>query len=149
MTDKQAENKAVEILLQKGCTAVGNLNTIDQYSTYDISGLTDEKIPFVAEVKNRDIPHDQYGDVFCDEEKIRKFQKDDNYQKMLVFNFYSDGYYAVANPIKDGYTVQRRKCPRTTRFGNQGTEWQLTASMKQKHLKKYTTESTGFKLVMN
>lgn len=134
--DKKSIEKTIEILKKKGCEVVGDLNTIDRYIPQDISGLTKDGIPFLVEVKDRSFDHLKYGDVLCDYAKIKKFEEQSQYKTMVVFNYYTDGYVAIANP-KHGYEVIKRKCPITTAFGDRGFEAQELASMKQEKIFKY------------
>ena len=132
-SDAQSINKTIDILKDNGCTGVGDLNTIDIYSTWDISGFTPTNIPFVAEVKDKTVTHDKYGDVLCDKAKLDEYYKQPFYESLLVFNYYSDGYVGVANP-KDGYKVIERITPVTTEFGDKGMEKQTLISMPQQRL---------------
>lgn len=106
-SDAKSIAKTIDILKDNGCTGVGDLNTIDIYSTWDISGLTPTNIPFVAEVKDKNVAHDKYGDVLCDKAKFDKYKEQPFYKKMLVFNYYNDGYLAIANPDYWYKTIKR------------------------------------------
>lgn len=132
MKDKERIEDTIRLLLEHNCKAVGNLNLINKFSTWDLSGLTVEK-PFVIEIKNKKCRHDKYKDVFCDKYKYDEFKKQDYYKSMLVVNYYSDGYVAIANP-DHGYKVKVRKTPITTEFGEKGEEISIMISMKQEKL---------------
>lgn len=138
MTDKQAEQLAIEILTSHHCKDVHNLNEEDIYSELDISGKNKE-MTFAVEVKNREIDHDTYGDVFCSESKLRYFNDHPEYKSLLVFNFYTDGYFAVGNP-KYGYKTYLKDVPKTTRFNGEcekGREMERVVSMKQLYIGRY------------
>lgn len=117
---RKSEDFIQTVLEERGCTKVGNFNDIYDKSPLDLSGLTSEGIPFVAEVKNRTYNLRDKDDVFCEELKVRKYHTDKRFsfaQSMLVFNIYKDGYFAVGNPIKQGYTVKELDCPDGTDYG--------------------------------
>jgi len=132
-SDAKSIAKTIDILKDNGCTAVGDLNTIDIFSTWDISGLTPTNTPFVAEIKDKTVPHNKYNDVMIDKAKLDKFNSQPYYESLLAFNFYSDNYVGIANP-KDGYKIIERITPKTTEFGDRGTERQLLISMPQQKL---------------
>ena len=134
-SDAKSINKTIDILKDNGCTGVGDLNTIDKFSIWDISGFTPTNIPFVAEVKDKNVAHDKYGDVLCDKAKFDKYKEQPFYKKMLVFNYYNDGYLAIANPDY-WYKTIKRKTPISTEFGDKGTEKQTMISMPQHKLMK-------------
>ena len=140
---RKSEDYIQTELEKYGCTNVGNLNDIYYKSPLDLSGLTAEGIPFVAEVKQRTYTlHDKRlpkEDVFCEELKVRKFHTDKRFtkhQSMLVFNIYKDGYYAVGNPIKEGYSVDDQFCPDTTDFGEGEYSKKRCISMKRLRVRK-------------
>ena len=131
--DKDSINLVMGILKKNGCSIIGDLNTVDTYSPFDISGVTSDGLPFCAEVKDKACKHDTYGDVMCDLAKVKKYQESPLYLKMLVFNKFSDGYMGIGNPDA-GYQVIKRQTPITTEFSEKGTEVQELASMKQLRL---------------
>ena len=134
-SDAKSIAKTIDILKDNGCTGVGDLNTIDKYSTFDISGKTKDGIPFVAEVKDKTVPHNKYNDVMVDKAKLDKFNSQPYFESLLVFNYYSDGYVGIANP-SFGYNVIERITPVTTEFGDKGMEKQTLISMPQQKLVK-------------
>ena len=141
---RKSEDYIQTELEKYGCTNVGNFNDIFYKSPLDLSGLTAEGIPFVAEVKQRtyelyDKRFNGKYDVFCEELKIRKFHTDKRFtfaRKMLVFNIYKDGYYAVGNPIKYGYTITDKNCPDTTDFGESKYSEKRCVSIERKLTRK-------------
>lgn len=136
--DQKSVNNAIAILKRYGCKNVGDLNTIDDKSPWDISGLTNEK-PFVVEVKNRKIKHDRYNDVMCGKHKLDMFNEQSYYQSFLVFNYFTDNYLSIGNPLHN-HKVFTATVPVSTEFEKKGTEKEQLISIKREKLIKLDIE---------
>lgn len=117
---KWAEDNALYNLQENGCLNVGNLNTIDDKSRLDLSGITSQGNTFLVEVKKRTITKDKYGDVYCDFEKINQFSQLPEYRKLFVMNYYSDGYVGISNPLKGGKINYKREWHKTPKHSYDG-----------------------------
>lgn len=138
-TDKPSIDISINRLRLSGCYNVGDINPQNNYSRWDMSGLTNEGVPFLAESKrkkskeeNNEVPHDKYWDIMCDKAKYDEFLKlkeEGKYQTCLVINFFPDGYIGIANP-KYGYNVEEKWVDKTTEFGDKGKQLEEVITMK-------------------
>lgn len=146
-TDKPSLDKVMVLLEQLGLKGLGNLNTLETFggtfSNIDLSGLSKET-QVCMEVKERNISHSDFGDVLCDKAKLDKFLTDEEYKRFEIFRvcmLYNDGYLAFGNPHL-GYDIEyHKKMPKTTRFGNKGTEYQDVIHMNQDRLYKWNGQN--------
>ena len=142
--DTKAIRKAINFLLERGCTLLGDENDDDKYCWHDLSGLTSNGTPFCAEVKDKSVTHLDYGDVMMDKQKEDKFNEQDYFKIFWVFNFYMDGYMGLANTKEKKKKYRRIPTPVTTEFGDHRKELQDVVEYKRFNLFKWSTKEKKY-----
>ena len=120
MTQKKWKNidKKSRELVKKLLRSIGATTIFESQvnCSYDLKCKIKGRIVLV-EIKDRNFPHDRYGDVFCEEDKKtynnRRIMNGEA-QSCIIINVFTDKFICIANVNDKNGVVKTMLCPNTT-----------------------------------
>ena len=120
MTQKKWKNidKKSRILVRKLLISIGATTILESQvkCSYDLKCKIKGRIVLV-EIKDRNFPHDRYGDVFCEEDKKTYNNKrimNGEAQSCIIINVFTDKFICIANVNDKNGIVKTMLCPIST-----------------------------------
>ena len=111
--DKKSRTLVIKLLRSIGATTIFESQV---NCSYDLKCKIKGRIVLV-EIKDRNFPHDRYGDVFCEEDKKTYNNKrimNGEAQSCIIINVFTDKFICIANVNDKNGIVKTMYCPNTT-----------------------------------
>lgn len=119
ISDNDQKGRDIVITVLSSNNFEGLYASEEQFSSWDISCVSQSSKRLGIEVKYRTIPSTKYNDTFCEEVKVQnnaKLKDEGVFDGVLLMSVYTDGiikFVSLTNP----HRVEKRWCPETTDFG--------------------------------
>ena len=111
--DKKSRELVIKLLRSIGATTIFESQV---NCSYDLKCKIKGRIVLV-EIKDRNFPHNRYGDVFCEEDKKtynnRRIMNGEA-QSCIIINVFTDKFICIANVNDKNGVVKTMLCPNTT-----------------------------------
>lgn len=111
--DRKSRILVIKLLRSIGATTIFESQV---KCSYDLKCKIKGRIVLV-EIKDRNFPHNRYGDVFCEEDKKtcnnRRIANGEA-QSCIIINVFTDKFICIANVNDKNGVVKTMYCPNTT-----------------------------------